>query len=132
MSFTITAAQRDAFYDQILDRLSGIGDIELAISAENYHEAQRLGREYSDDLRLLDALGFGEGSGDPVTLTTSPKVLLRTLPRLRDSADRLTASMEPQRAEVDELRERNSLISEACEALLPALDSESKGSRASA
>ena len=33
MSLTITAAQRDALYDQILDRLSGIGDIELAIQA---------------------------------------------------------------------------------------------------
>ncbi len=35
MSVTITAAQRDALYDQILDRLSGIGDIEVAIQAEN-------------------------------------------------------------------------------------------------
>lgn len=59
MTVTITSAQRDALYDQILDRLSGIGDIELAIQLENYDAAERLGREYSDDLRLLlDDLGF--------------------------------------------------------------------------
>jgi hypothetical protein len=66
MSLTITAAQRDALYDQILDRLSGIGDIELAIQLENYDAAERLGREYSDDLRLLlEDLGIGDGSGEP-------------------------------------------------------------------
>ena len=74
MSLTITAAQRDALYDQILDRLSGIGDIELAIQAENYDDAERIGRDYSDDLRLLlDDLGIGEGDGEPVELTTSPR-----------------------------------------------------------
>ena len=34
----ISAAQRDALYGQILDRLSGIGDIELAIKLENYDD----------------------------------------------------------------------------------------------
>ena len=41
MSLTITAAQRDALYDQILDRLSGIGDIELAIRAGKLRDAER-------------------------------------------------------------------------------------------
>ena len=50
---TITVEQRDALYDQILDRLSGIGDIELAIQTENYEGAERLSQEYVDDLRLL-------------------------------------------------------------------------------
>lgn len=43
MSLSITAAQRDALYDQILDRLSGIGDIALAIERENYAAAERVG-----------------------------------------------------------------------------------------
>jgi hypothetical protein len=34
----------------------------LAVSHKNYDAADRLGREYSDDLRLvLDDLGWGEG-----------------------------------------------------------------------
>lgn len=128
MTLRITAAQRDALYDQILDRLSGIGDIELAIKAEKYRDAERLGREYCDDLRLLlDDLGLGEGSGEPVVLATPPEVLRRTLPRLRELADRHAASQESEWVEVNELRERNRLVSEACGTLLDALGAEDGG-----
>ena len=34
MKLTITAEQRDALYGQIFDRLSGIGDVWLAVSME--------------------------------------------------------------------------------------------------
>jgi hypothetical protein len=47
MGLTITADQRDALYDQILDRLSGIGDIEVAIQAENYGDAVAPRRSWS-------------------------------------------------------------------------------------
>jgi hypothetical protein len=130
MSLTITAAQRDALYDQILDRLSGIGDIELAIQLENYGAAERIGREYSDDLRLLlDDLGIGDGSGDPVELTMPAELLRRILPRLRETAMNHTASLEPQWAEARELKERNRLVSEACEAVLTGLDRTGTGGR---
>ena len=105
MSLTITAPQRGALYDQILDRLSGIGDIEVAIQAENYDDAERIGREYSDDLRLLlDDLGIGDGDGEPVELTTDPEVLRRVLPRLRRLALNYTAALEPEMAEVHEVK----------------------------
>jgi hypothetical protein len=123
MSLTITAAQRDALYDQVLDRLSGIGDIEVAIQSENYDAAERIGREYSDDLRLLlDDLGFGGGNGEPVELTAPADVLRRVLPRLRDLAEGFTVSLEREWIETSETRERNRLISEACEAILADLD----------
>jgi hypothetical protein len=123
MNLTITASQRDALYDQILDRLSGIGDIEVAIRSENYSDAERLGREYSDDLRLLlDDLGLGEGSGEPVDLTSPPEVLRRVLPRLRSLAERHNTSLESEWTEAKELKERNRLVSEACEAVLAGLD----------
>jgi hypothetical protein len=122
MNITITAAQRDALYDQILDRLSGIGDIEIAIESENYDAAERLGREHSDYLLLLlDGLGLGDGDGEPIELTTSPEVLHRILPRLRDLAEGQTASLEPECIEVGRLKERNRLISESCDSLLAAL-----------
>jgi hypothetical protein len=38
---TISNAQRDALYDRILDRLSGIGDVWLVASTENYKAAER-------------------------------------------------------------------------------------------
>jgi hypothetical protein len=127
---TITAAQRDALYDQILDRLSGIGDIELAIQAENYDDAERIGRDYSDDLRrLLDDLGIGDGDGKPVALVTPPDVLRRVLPRLRERAEKHSASLEPEWSEARSLEERNRLVSEACEAVLADLDGRATDSR---
>jgi hypothetical protein len=130
MSPTITAAQRDALYDQILDRLSGIGDIGVAIGARNYEDAKRIGREYCDELRLLlEDLGIGEGEGKPVTLVTSADVLRRVLPRLRERAITHTASFEPEWEEARNLKERNRLVSEACEAVLADLDGAATGSR---
>jgi hypothetical protein len=130
MSLTITAAQRDALYDQILDRLSGIGDIEVAIKAESYADAERIGREYSDELwLLLDDLGVGEGNGEPVELSAPPEVLRRALPRLRQLALGHSAGLEAEMAEVQEVRERNRLVSEACEAVMAGLDGTAAGSR---
>ncbi len=130
MALTITKEQRDALYDQILDRLSGIGDIEAAIEAERYEDAERIGREYSDDLRLLlDDLGIGDGDDEPVELTTPPEVLRRVLPRLRRLADNYSAGLESELVEVQEIRERNRLVSEACETVLSGLDGLASGAR---
>jgi len=123
MSPTITAKQRDALYDQLYDRLSGIGDVWLAVCAENYDAATRLGREYSDDLRLLlDDLGWGGGTGGPVELKTPPDVLRRVLPRLREAAVKFSASQKVQREEVEAIDERSRLVSEACLSVLADLD----------
>jgi hypothetical protein len=130
VSLAITAAQRDALYDQILDRLSGIGDIEVAIRVKDYDAAERIGREYSDDLRLLlEDLGIGDGDGELVELSTPPQVLRRILPRLRESALNHTASLESEWIEVREVKERNQLVSEACESVLNGLDSAATGAR---
>jgi hypothetical protein len=130
MTITITAVQRDALYDQILNRLSGIGDIVLAIQLENYDLAERLGCEYSDDLRLLlDGLGFGDGDGQPVELTASPEVLRRVLPRMRDLAIDLAASQEREWAEVSGMKRRNQLVVEACEDVLDGLGGTETGGR---
>lgn len=58
MSLTITAAQRDALYEHIYIRLSGIEAVWFAVSAGDYERAESLGREFCDALRLvLDDLG---------------------------------------------------------------------------
>lgn len=120
---TITAEQRGALYDQILDRLSGIGDIWLAVCAENYDAADRLAQTYADDLRLvLDDLGWGEGQADTIELTTPPDILRRVLTRLRDMAVGLDAGQQKERAEVQESEERNRQVVEACREVLADLD----------
>jgi hypothetical protein len=130
MSLTITAAQRDALYDQILDRLSGIGDIGIAIAAEDYDAAERIGRDYCEDLRLLlDDLGIGDGDGKPVALVTPPDVLRRVLPRLRERAERHSASLEPEWDDAKNVKERNRLVAEACEAVLTGLEGPAAASR---
>jgi hypothetical protein len=119
VTLTITAEQRDALYDQILDRLSGIGDIWVAANAENYAIAERLGREYSDDLRLvLDDLGFGDRPDGTIVLTTPPEVLRRVFSRLREQATTHRASVERERVEASELERRNHLVVEACRQVL--------------
>ena len=128
MGLTITAEQRDALYDQLLDRLSGIGDIEIAIDAKNYDTAERLGREFSDDLRLLlDDLGLGEGSGEPVELSSPPAVLRRVLPRLRELAEAHAAALDEEVAEAAELKSRNRLVADACKTVLAELDRKKGG-----
>jgi hypothetical protein len=123
MSLTITREQRDALYDQIFDRLSGIGDVWLAASMASYETATRLGREYSDDLRLvLDDLGWGDGSSGTVELTTPPDVLRRTLIRLRDAAVSCDSAQQEERARVRAEEERNRLVVEACQQVLTDLD----------
>jgi hypothetical protein len=122
MSATVTAAQRLAVYDQLLDRLSGIGDIELAIQSGDREVAQRLVDEYADDLQLLRDLGLGDESSEAIELATPPEVLRRALPRLREMAERHTSGLAPELCEAGQIVERNRLVSETCEAVLAGLD----------
>jgi hypothetical protein len=126
MSAAITHVQRDALYDQILDRLSGIGDVWLAASTEDFETADRLGREYSDELRLVsDDLGWGKGPQvATIELTTAPDVLRRVFGRFRDVVAGERAHRQAGWAESRELEERNQLVGEACRLVLAELDAE--------
>ncbi len=121
---TISHAQRDAVYDRILDRLSGIEDIWLAASTERYETADRLGREYSDELRLvLDDLGWGDGPEvETIELTTEPDLLRRVFGRLRDTAAGERAAQATSWTESRVLEDRNRLVGEACDTVLATLD----------
>jgi hypothetical protein len=79
----------------------------------------RLGREYSDDLRLvLDDLGFGEGTGEPVELTTPPDVLARVFSRMLEHAE----NVEEEQREVRAMEQRNRIVMEVCRQVLADLD----------
>jgi hypothetical protein len=126
MAVTISAEQRDALYDRILSRLSGIDDIWLAASSADYGTADRLGREYSDELRLvLDDLGWGDGpEGDELELATDPVVLRRVFARLQRSTVTEREAQATSWAESRVLEDRNRLVGEACATVLGALGAE--------
>jgi hypothetical protein len=123
MAVTITVEQRDALYDRILSRLSGIDDIWLAASSADYDTADRLGREYSDELRLvLDDLGWGDSPAvKELELKTDPVVLRRVFSRLRDSSVSEREAQATSWAESRVLEDRNRLVGEACATVLEAL-----------
>lgn len=85
MSITITAEQRNALYEILLDRISAIGDVWIAVCAGHYEVANRLALAYADELRFIaEDIGWGDDPpGDPIELTTPPEVLQRVLGRLR-------------------------------------------------
>jgi hypothetical protein len=129
MTATITGAQRDALYDKVLDRLSGIEDIWLAASTGKDETADRLGREYSDELRLVaDDLGWGSGPGlETIELTTAPEVLRRVFVRLRETVAAERDHLGADWIESRQLEERNRLLGEACDSVLESLGAEEPG-----
>jgi hypothetical protein len=123
VTVTISHAQRDAIYGQILDRLSGIEDIYTAAANERYEQADRLGREFSDELWLiLDDLGWGDGPElETIELTTPPDVLRRVFDGLQQ---RVAGERDSRRSAWDQHREEdqcNRLVGEACVAVLAML-----------
>jgi hypothetical protein len=122
VSPTLTPEQRDLLYGQILIRLSGIGDVWLAAESKNFETANRLGREFADDLLLvLDDLGWGEGTGEPIELTTPPDVLRRAVERIHGLVVAQDRDEAGERAELRRTQEENRQIREACESVLAAL-----------
>lgn len=119
----ITAEQRDALYDEILSRMAAIDDVWMAASKGDYASADRLGREYCDELRLLlDDLGWGATTSDePIRLTTPPHVLRRLLARLEEGAIAERARRSLEWEEHRRLEERNRLVGGVCRDVLRCL-----------
>lgn len=119
MSVRITAAERDALYDQIFARLSGLDEVWTAAQLGEYERADRVAREFSDDLRLLlDDLGWGEGSGEPLELATPPDVLRRVCTRMRSRAEEEREVEEAERVESQAREERTQRLLETCRRVL--------------
>jgi hypothetical protein len=122
---TITADQRDALYDRVLDRLSGISDILLAANSNDFVTADRLSREYADELLLVcNGLGWGARaeSDDAIELNNSAELLRRVFGRLREAATSERNAQARAWEEARSLEERNHLVDEACISVLDALD----------
>ena len=122
MSLTITREQRGAIYEVVMNHLSGIEGVWMAVEQRDFATAKRLGRLFAEDLRLLEDLGWSDRiDGEAVELTSPPVELTRAIARLhRDAAGSLgTYVLRPKDEEA--LAQRDLVASDALGGLLAAL-----------
>jgi hypothetical protein len=121
---TISAAQRDLLYDRILLHLSGIESVWLAAHHRDYDAAERLGRQYSDELLIvLEDLGWGETRGDePVVLTSSTDLIRRFIESLREVVEAEDADERKGREAMRKAQAENREVRSMCEVVLGQLD----------
>jgi hypothetical protein len=125
---TITREQRDAIYELVIDHLSGIGDVWVCVESRDFAVAKRLGREFSEDLRLLEDLGWAEAiEHETVALTLAPAELSRALARLHSDASGSLGIYVSRPKDEEELAQRNVAASEALGEVLGQLAQPSAG-----
>lgn len=121
MSIVISREERDALYNRIVLRLNGIEAVFLAVAAEDWPAAQRLGEEFSDLLRLVCTdLGWGERADAQLPLSTPPDVLSRAAGTLRQAASFEREHRETERDEAIQEMEEAKRLEETCRRILGA------------
>lgn len=122
-AITITAEQRDALYEQLMIRLSGIDDVYISYRQGDFEATERFGREFADNLLLvLDDLKLGDGTGEDVELRTPPDVLRRVMRRVVKAAEAEAETEAEARAEAETYRKQNRLVQETCRSVLARLE----------
>jgi hypothetical protein len=99
----LSREQRDAIHADVLNHLSGVGDVYLMIERGELADAQRLRREFEEDMRLLDDLGWAEDdTAESFELTMPRDQLARAMRRLHDrNAEALRAYTQRDTTEED-------------------------------
>ena len=124
-TITIGHEQRQTLHRMVRRHVSGIQDVDLMIKGGDFAAAERHGREFREDVLLLDALGWDpDDSRDTYTLTAPPDELIRMLTRLREDAEGgLNPPEDERRAheEYDELIEHFRRVRDLCAELIDAL-----------
>ncbi len=122
MPVTISRAQRDAIYEVVITHLTAIGDVWMCVDRREYADAQRVGREFAEDLRLLEDLGWAAHiDRGTVALTQPPDELTRTLARLHKDASGSLGTYVSRPKDEEELAQRDLAASEALGAILSQL-----------
>lgn len=132
----ISARARDVLLDQIVDHIHGIDDLRIVVERRDFASAERLARDYSDDLRLAtEVLGWGEARADEFELTLPPGVLRRLMSRYCQAALQQEVTGLPERLdtrrELQEATERNQAVIGVCQRVLAELDQRDARSPAS-
>jgi hypothetical protein len=79
--------QRNAICELVITRLTAIGDVWMSIKRREFADAKKMGREFAEDLRLLEDLGLAETiDRDTVSLTQPLEELTSALARLHQDA----------------------------------------------
>jgi hypothetical protein len=118
----ITASERDALFEQLYARLSGIDEVWTSATEQDRESAETVARQFSDDLRLiLDDLGWSE-SGEAVELSSPPEVLRRVFTRVQTAAEERRREEMEEREESRRREERTEQLLEACRRVLRGLE----------
>jgi hypothetical protein len=122
MPVTISCAQRDAIYEVVINHLTAIGDVWMCVDRREYADAKRLGREFAEDLRLLEDLGWAETiDRATVALTQPPDELTSVLARLHRDASASLCTYVSRPKDEEELAQRDLAASKALGAILSEL-----------
>jgi hypothetical protein len=122
MPVTITRVQRDAIYELVIARLTAIGDVWLSIKRREFAHAKKMGREFAEDLRLLEDLGWAETiHRDAVSLTQPPEELTSALARLHTEASTSVGAYVSRPKDEEALAERDLAACDALGAILSRL-----------
>ena len=128
MPVTITRVQRDAIYELVITRLTAIGDVWLSITHREFADAKKMGREFAEDLRLSEDLGWSETiDRDTVTLTVPPGELTGTLARLHRRATRSLGVYVSRPKDDEEFAQRDLAASETLGVILGQLARQTGG-----
>ncbi len=122
MPVTITRVQRDAIYELVIARLTAVGDVWLSIKRREFADAKKMGREFAEDLRLLEDLGWAETiDRDTVSLTQPPEELTSALARLHTEASTSVGAYVSRPKDEEALAERDLAACDALGAILSRL-----------
>ncbi len=123
----ITSDQRDALYGQVRSHLAGLSDVFTAMELNgDFATAERLGAQFSEDMRLLGDLGWHEDNGrSQVELTMPSGDLAGLVRRLREEAKGglSDATEENEASAGDKIAEEYESTIRACDAVLVYLGS---------
>jgi hypothetical protein len=122
-TITVTSDQREGLYELVRNHLGSVGDLFDALEREkDFVEAERLGIEFAEDVRLLQDLGWGEkDSRESVELTMPAPDLTEVLHRLHGEAEFVLVGAQPSREDA-ETTTRFLRGLDACETVLVNLD----------
>jgi hypothetical protein len=123
-TLTISADQRGPIHRQVIQHLSGIGDVYGEYVAGNRALAERLAHDFVADLRLLEDIGwFAEDPRGSFVLTMAPDELAPLLERLREEVKDGLGDPDQRRAEEEAAKVRADYerTGEVCAELLGAL-----------